>query len=97
MANKNTLFVTVPLDLKHREASFSPNSTDLLYLRCRDMAIFLLTDNNHNDNDRTDHSTPCACACGNNIRLKSCILTKEQNNKPVYVIRYSRYTPAGKL
>ena len=58
------------LNSKHSEASFSPNSTNLLCLRvakvprCRDLAIFFAD----NDNDN-DYFTPCACARGNDTLL----------------------------
>ena len=65
---------------KRIEASFSPMSTDSLYLRVaqmprsRDIAIFVPT------TDKTDCFTPCACARGNYYvahgkrRVKLCIL-----------------------
>ena len=50
MANINVLFVTLDVcDSKHTEASFSPNSTDLLLLqlaqmpRSPDLAVFVST------------------------------------------------------
>ena len=59
----------MPLDSKHSEASFSPNSTDMLCLRvakvprCQDLVIFFVVDNdNDNDNDRTDYFTPSGWA-----------------------------------
>jgi hypothetical protein len=58
MDNKKALFVTlmdrIPLDLKHNEASFSPNSIDSLFLRVAqvprsgDMAIFVSADRQTN-------------------------------------------------
>ena len=50
----------MPLDSKHTETSFSPNSADSLHLqltqvpRSPDLVIFLY-------NNGTDYFTPCAC------------------------------------
>ena len=78
-ADKKALFVTswtIPLDSKHTEACFSPNSTDSLCLlvaqvpRSWDMANFFANDNNNNNDnndDTTDYFTLCACARGNDL------------------------------
>ena len=47
MANKITLFTAMPLDSKHTDTNFSPNSTDLLRLQLAqvlispDLAVFV--------------------------------------------------------
>ena len=73
MANKKALFVTswiMSLDLKHTEASFSPNVTDSLCLRVtqvprsRDKAIFMLTTTT---TTRLITLPPYACEQGKNI------------------------------
>ena len=78
----------MPLDSKHLKASFSPTSTDLLYIRVakvpksQDLVIFVDdndnnndddNDDNDNDNDMTNYFTPCACARGNNYRAQKCL------------------------
>ena len=70
--------VAVPLDSKHTEVNFSPNSTDLLCLqliqvpRSLDLVVFVSTQTitTHDNNDRTDCFTPCACVQGNHKKKK---------------------------
>jgi hypothetical protein len=57
VANKNAAFATLlDHDSKHKEASFSTISIDLLYLRipqrpkCPDLSIFVLTDDRQTQN-----------------------------------------------
>ena len=60
------------LNSKHPETSFSPTSTESLYLqvaqmpRSQDLVIFV-DDNDNNNNDTSDYFTPCACAQGNYV------------------------------
>ena len=70
---------SVSLDLKHTEASFSPNSIDSLCLRVirtprtRDMAIFVLT----TTTTRPITLPPCACARGNYLLSQVGQLTSQ--------------------
>ena len=60
----------MPLNSEHTEASFSPTSTDSLYLwinqvpRCQDLAILVVTTDRQTDKPTT---YPCACMWSNNI------------------------------
>ena len=71
--------VAVPLDSKHTEVNFSPNSTDLLCLqhiqvpRSLDLVVFvsIRTTTTCDNNDRTDYFTPCVCVQGNHTHTKN--------------------------